>query len=369
VPPFQQLNPPTHQSQEPEKVNRRDPGQSATTCSALRPPCTRAVASSGASVSSCSTTPNSPARIAAVRRIPSCGSSDAHAADPRTRHRHDLSTRSYAAGVASVHTTTRQPPPWARLEVAAQKALLRHLARSPLAVAAPPGAPVVWVRTGVASNIHNGVAATRLTPTNADPAITDTLAHLAGQPAIWHLDTTDTPTDLPARLAAAGCRPERTAVVMGATCTRVPPPRPPTGVDLTEITAPSGVRAWRAVAGTVWTESAAPDLDTEAALYASLPLGPTHPWRHWLATDHGRPIGMISGLFTDTTVMIEHVGVAPAARGHGVGAALVTTVVADAAARGIPHAVLGPTHESRPLYQRLGFTVQTCIPDTQLYLP
>jgi hypothetical protein len=53
-------------------------------------------------------------------------------------------------------------PPWALLEIGAQQTLLRHFARSPLASAAPPDADAVWVVTGVASNIHNGVVATRL---------------------------------------------------------------------------------------------------------------------------------------------------------------------------------------------------------------
>jgi predicted GNAT family acetyltransferase len=78
-----------------------------------------------------------------------------------------------------------------------------------------------------------------------------------------------------------------------------------------------------------------PELRAEADLYASLPLGPAAPWRHWLATTGGpnsdrQPIGMVSGLFTDETVMIEHVGVIPARRGAGIGATLVTTVVTDA---------------------------------------
>jgi GNAT superfamily N-acetyltransferase len=107
-------------------------------------------------------------------------------------------------------------------------------------------------------------------------------------------------------------------------------------------------------------------------LYASLPLGPTAPWRHWLAwtpTDAGRreAIGMVSAFRNGSTVLIEHVGVVPQRRGGGIGAALVSH--AAHAEAGASFVVLGPTPESRPLYERLGFTLEPCVPDRQFYLP
>src|SRR5258706_293991 len=93
---------------------------------------------------------------------------------------------------ADHHTGDRSPVSqrsWARGEGGCQRALLHHFAGSPLAEAAPVDAPVRWVRTGVASNIHNGVARTRLCGDDADEAIAATLRTLAGCPAIWHLDS------------------------------------------------------------------------------------------------------------------------------------------------------------------------------------
>jgi GNAT superfamily N-acetyltransferase len=78
---------------------------------------------------------------------------------------------------------------------------------------------------------------------------------------------------------------------------------------------------------------------------------------------------MASGLFTGETVLIEHVGVLENHRGARIGTALVTTVLATAGGLGIQYAVLGPTPESRPLYERLGFTLQPVVPDRQFYLP
>lgn len=284
--------------------------------------------------------------------------------------------RVYAPGVDIYPHRTKTSRPasaWAPLEVACQRALLTHFACSPLAVSAPADSPVRWVHTGVASNIHNGVAAARLTGDTADQAITDTLRSLAGHPSIWHLDDTDTPVDLPDRLIRAGCRPERTAIVMGAPLAALPPPRLPAGVHITEITTADQIPSWRHVAAAIWHESTEVELGVEADLYASLPLAPTAPWRHWLAhtdTDTDpQPVGMVSGLFTQQTVMIEHLGVVPDRRGAGIGAALVSTVTRDAAANSREFAVLGPTPETTPFYARLGFTLQHGAPNRQFYLP
>jgi GNAT superfamily N-acetyltransferase len=230
------------------------------------------------------------------------------------------------------------------------------------------------VVTEVTSNIHNGVVAARLSANTADEAITATVQRLTGHPAVWHLGPEDTPVDLAQRLIGAGCVPERTGVVMGARCHSVPRRQPPSDIRIEEITVADQVQSWAQVAALVWPDTTGPEVRAEADLYASLPLGPHAPWRHWLATArragrNPRPVGMVSGLFTDQAVMIEHLGVVPASREAGIGAALVTTVVADAAGRGVPYAVLGPTRESQPLYQRLGFTRQRCLPDRQFYLP
>jgi GNAT superfamily N-acetyltransferase len=260
-------------------------------------------------------------------------------------------------------------PAWSLLEVDLQRAFLRHLATSPLARVAPAAAAVQWVVTGVVSNTHNGVAATRLSGADVDSQIEATLRRLSGHPAMWHLSGEDAPADLGARLIRAGCRPERTGVVMGRPCAGAVALPPPAGVQIRELTNAGQVEAWGQVAAGVWADEAEADLRRQSDLYASLPVGPGAPWRHWLAWTEGHPIGMASGMFTADAAMVEHVGVLDAYRGAGVGAALVTTIVGEAAARLIPYAVLAPTPESRSLYVRLGFTLQPVVPDRQFYLP
>jgi GNAT superfamily N-acetyltransferase len=261
---------------------------------------------------------------------------------------------------------------WSPLEIAAQAAMLEYLQRSRFAQAAPPDAAVRWVLTGVNSNTHNGVFATRLPPDGIDEQIAQTVARLSGHPAIWHLGPDDTPANLAERLAAAGCRPERAGVVMGTRISEIPHHAAPVGVMIREVVDIGAVEHWRRVAAALWPEESFGQLRWQAQLYASLPLGPTARWRHWLAwvaAGGGRreAVGMVSAFANGPAVLIEHLGVVPAFRGGGVGAALVST--AARAAAGSAFAVLGPTSDSGPFYTGLGFTRQRCVADRQFYLP
>src|SRR3954452_2684066 len=94
-------------------------------------------------------------------------------------------------------------PSWAELEYAAHAAYL----------AALPGERIeigdgFAVRTGAGSNAENGVVCSAL---DGDPA--EVIAWMGGAPAQWLVGAD---SELHDRLVAAGCRPERTAVVMGA---------------------------------------------------------------------------------------------------------------------------------------------------------
>jgi GNAT superfamily N-acetyltransferase len=271
---------------------------------------------------------------------------------------------------------TEKPTPdgalWSPLEIRAQAAMLEYLQRSRFVQAAPPDAAVRWVVTGVNSNTHNGVFATRLTSDSADEQIAQTVTRMAGHPAIWHLGSDDTPTDLAERLAAAGCRPERLGVVMGARISDLAKHAPPPGVMIREVVDVGAVEHWRRVAAALWPEESFGQLRWQAQLYASLPLGPSARWRHWLAwvaAGGGRreAVGMVSAFVNGPAVLIEHIGVVTAYRRGGVGAALVST--AAHAHAGSSFAILGPTSESEPFYNGLGFTLQRCLADRQFYLP
>jgi GNAT superfamily N-acetyltransferase len=99
--------------------------------------------------------------------------------------------------------------------------------------------------------------------------------------------------------------------------------------------------------------------DQSAALrvLGSLGLGADAALRHYLAYTDGTVAGMATAFFTEHTVLLQHVVVLPERRRRGIGRALALARLRDARVHGCGTAVLGPTPESRRLYEPLGFTV------------
>lgn len=261
--------------------------------------------------------------------------------------------------------------PWASAHFAAEVALLRHLATSPFADAGT--GPVSWVTTLVASNTHNGVTRTRLDESSAAAEIDATIERFRARelPSTWFLDPRDLPTDLPRRLEAAGCRPERSGWVMGAHLRDLPRDHSvlPAGVLVTEVTGLNQLDDWFAAArGVTFDDDGASDR-SRRRLYASLGLGPTRPWRHWLATDEGRPIGTASALFDGVAVALDNVGVVAPYRRRGIGSALTLAAIGAARSVGSGLCVLGPSPDGQPLYASLGFELAPALSDRAFYLP
>lgn len=267
-------------------------------------------------------------------------------------------------------------PPWARMHLECQAAFLRHLGTSPLARISPDPA-VHWVVTGVWSNTHNGVVSTHLPQEQAADRIRAVVERFraAGVPGTWFVTENDQPADLGTLLTAAGCTPEQSGVVMGASRTRLRQaegPTPPPGVRVVEVLDDHLLKQWFAAAASVWQE----ELTGEAALgrrvqrrlYTSLGFGPGHPWRHWVALRGCTPVGMVSAFYRGDRIDLENVGVVEPERRRGLGRTLTLTPVYAAPARA-RWVVLGPTPEGAPLYRSMGFTTARCLPDREFFLP
>jgi GNAT superfamily N-acetyltransferase len=200
------------------------------------------------------------------------------------------------------------------------------------------------VRTGLRWNSENGVVCSRL---EGDPA--EVVAWMRGAPAQWLLAD---PTDLHEALVAAGCRPERTAVVMGA---------PLAALALGE---PDGEDAdpgeYVVVADAVgFTENR----ERQAALLRTLGA----PLRLSLARRDGRAVAIASTFTHAGMALVIDLAVLPEHRRGGVGRALLAHTLTRA---GDPaHVVLGPTPESIGFYRRLGFELRDALRDRCYYLP
>lgn len=274
---------------------------------------------------------------------------------------------------------------WHGLAVEARIRFLVGLGRAP-SVEVDSGAGVTTVVAGVSDNTLNGVVHARLDPAGADAVITATVGRFQRRqaPAIWWLDPSSTPADLPRRLEAAGLRPEDSGVVRGGPVERVlertaavlaaagdsraaRPGRP--GGFIRPVRDPGDLDRWLAVAAAAWGDDPTGDLARRRQLYLGLGLDPGAALQHWVAVAGDRTVGMASAFSAGRTVLLDHLEVAEEARRRGIGTALLRTALADGQARGCRWAVLEPTPESAPFYDVLGLEVEPCRPGVEFYLP
>ncbi len=221
----------------------------------------------------------------------------------------------------------QEPPLDAELEHAAHAAYL----------AALPGERIevgdgFAVRTGVDSNSENGVVCSVL-----DGDVAEVVAWIGDAPAQW-LIAAD--SDLHDRLVAAGCRPERTAVLMGAPLTAL------------ELGDPEG-------------EPPEPAEYQAVAAAVDFGEGSVGAQRRFVARRDGRPVGIVGTFTHGDTVVVLDLAVLEEHRRQGIGRALLARALSGAP----EHVVLGPTPDSIPFYRRLGFELRPALKDRCYYLP
>jgi GNAT superfamily N-acetyltransferase len=239
---------------------------------------------------------------------------------------------------------------------AAQAALLRALARSPLAETRAVGDGVA-VKTRTDSNAENGVVCSRIPPAEIERVV----RWMADVPAQWLCSAGTSPPDLVHRLVRLGGCPERSAVIAGGRREALDL-RPAPGCEIADVRDAAGLDAWYAVSEAV--DGFVGDPERHRAVHAPLLGGPPH---HLLAVRDGRAIGLAGWLATGDALAIVHLAVVAAERRSGVGRALV-----HAAAQRAPWArlvVASATPSSVPFWERLGLRLERWPLDRSLYLP
>jgi ankyrin repeat protein/GNAT superfamily N-acetyltransferase len=216
-------------------------------------------------------------------------------------------------------------PDYAELEHAAHAAYLAALPGDRIEVG-----DGFAVRTGVESNSENGVV--------SDAGdVDEVVAWMAGAWAQWLVSAE---SDLHDRLVAAGCRPERTAVVMGARLADLVPAAPEGD--------PAEADEYRELC--------------EAVGFGEGAVGAT---ARYVARRDGRAVGLVGTFVHGATAVVLELAVLAEHRRQGIGRALL----ARALQLDVTHVVLGPTPESIPFYRRLGFELRPALKDRVYYLP
>ena len=245
---------------------------------------------------------------------------------------------------------------WSLLEGVNWIEMLSYLGTSPLAERQVTD-EVEWVITGVEDNTFNGVVRAQLSEARVDQVIDEVTSRFRERhvPHLWFLNEDSRPANLEQLLFAHGWERLREGVGMAidlsAIASQFPPPP-----DLTveRVVDEEGVALW----GTFhrYLENDQRDEPRER-LYISLGLDGDQPLRHYLARLGGEPAGALSLFLGREAAGIYNVEVAPALQRRGVGTAMTRAALLEARTLGSRVGVLGPTRESRSMYERLGFVL------------
>jgi GNAT superfamily N-acetyltransferase len=210
----------------------------------------------------------------------------------------------------------------------------------------------------VPSPMFNGVARVRLAPESVDGAIAAARAFFAarGQPRFfWWAGPATEPSDLGARLLAAGFAPSWDAVPgMARDLASLPAdPATPPAFAIERVADPRALATWGRVFNAIF---AMPEWAGRSWVEATRRAGLARArWCHYLGLLDGAPVATATLVPGAGVAGLYNVGVLPAARRLGIGAAITLAPLRDARALGYGVGILHASPEGDPLYRRLGF--------------
>ena len=218
---------------------------------------------------------------------------------------------------------------------------------------------VLAVHTGVPLTFFNGVPRTAF-GADAVERVLETAAWFRdrGTPFRWWLTPSVTPPDLIRILGESGLRHFYYATGMVAGISNGGPVRDVSGLEIIRVADRSTLAKWIEVFAEGFS------LPEKAKIVWADAYSHLDSWRHFLGILDGVPVatsslcpgGGIGGIFNVVTL--------PAARGRGVGAAITTAAVRDAASAGCRVAALQSSEMAVSVYESIGFEV--CC-DLELY--
>ncbi|WP_433325099.1 GNAT family N-acetyltransferase [Spirillospora sp. CA-294931] len=230
--------------------------------------------------------------------------------------------------------------------------LHRHLA----------GASVTWTGdlmvadSGLGDDTFNIVAAARFAPEAADARIEETVRKLAatGRPFSWWVGPASRPSDLSARLAAAGLPESEEETAMWSELPAGLPPARADGLEIRRVTTPAELADYAMILAANWDPPAATveDFYARAARWA---LAPDCPATFLVGYAGDVPVCSAEVLHHAGVAGIYNICTLAAHRRRGYGGAITLATLHAARERGDELAVLQASAEGAPVYRRLGF--------------
>jgi ribosomal protein S18 acetylase RimI-like enzyme len=216
---------------------------------------------------------------------------------------------------------------------------------------------LLWISSGIAHPYLNRVYQALFRTEDVDERIEETLSYFEsrGSPVSWHVGPSSEPWDLGKRLETAGLVRLEDEIGMALDLSsfgRVL--EMPVGLEMEVVADAQGLRSWVDVVIDGFGRPAR----VESALYdvyEATGFGQDAPWRLYLGSMEGEPVGTSRVFFSDKVAGVYHVATRPRARRQGIGTAMTIHTLRDAQELGYEIAVLRAAQAALGIYLRLGF--------------
>ncbi|MFC9690451.1 GNAT family N-acetyltransferase [Kribbella sp. NPDC056951] len=205
-----------------------------------------------------------------------------------------------------------------------------------------------WTIGGSPLDYHNAVVAAA---GDLEQVVAESAAELRryGVPGTWHVGPSLRSPELTNHLTAAGFAPDGSEPGMALRLADLRTPTAVPGLALERVTDDAALATWAHTLAQGFGEG-----EKEARWVSSIyrTLGYADPWRHYIATRNGTPVGTITIYLTAAVAGVYFVMTVPEARRQGIGAALTHEALTQANTQ---YAVLTSSNAGRSVYASLGF--------------
>lgn len=202
-------------------------------------------------------------------------------------------------------------------------------------------------------SMFNRVLYTRLTTSNADETIQETIDYFSSKdlPFTWHVDPGDTPADLPERLEKNGLILS-SGPGMALALSEFKAPEPPEGFSCERVRTQEMLKTFSKLLPEAY---GFPEFAWEDFAQIIMSVGIRDDLCNYIGFLDERPVTTSSVFYADGVAGVYNVATLPEARGRRIGSMITATPLIDARKIGYKISILHSTAMGYNLYRRLGY--------------